>query len=78
MTQTIGIGVVGMGWMGMVHSRSYRQVGDRFRDSGIQPRLIICADNVEARAQEARQILGSSRTTPPIGGRSLLIRPSMW
>ncbi len=24
MTRTIGIGVIGMGWMGEVHSRSYR------------------------------------------------------
>ena len=31
MTQTIGIGVIGMGWMGTVHSRSYRQITDRFQ-----------------------------------------------
>ncbi|HIM55398.1 MAG TPA: gfo/Idh/MocA family oxidoreductase, partial [Candidatus Latescibacteria bacterium] len=40
--RTIGIGVVGMGWMGTVHSRAYRMVPDRFR-SEIRPRVVICA-----------------------------------
>ena len=33
MTHTFGIGVIGMGWMGQVHSRSYRQIPDRFREA---------------------------------------------
>ncbi len=57
MTKPIGIGVIGMGWMGQVHSRSYRQVPDRFRESGITPRLIVCSDNIEARAKEANEYL---------------------
>ena len=32
MTTTLGIGVIGMGWMGTVHGRSYRMVHDRFHD----------------------------------------------
>ena len=51
MTRTIGIAVIGMGWMGQVHSRAYRLIPDRFRDSGIVPRLVVCADNVAARAR---------------------------
>ena len=39
MTRTIGIGVIGMGWMGTVHSRSYRQIPIRFQDCDIRPRL---------------------------------------
>ena len=58
MSKIIGIGVIGMGWMGQVHSRSYRQVPDRFRESGIVPRLIVCSDNLEARAKEAKVCLG--------------------
>ena len=58
MTRTIGIGVIGMGWMGEVHSRSYRAIPDRFYESGIQPRLVVCADAVEARAQAAQQRFG--------------------
>ncbi len=58
MAKTIGIGVIGMGWMGQVHSRSYKQVPDRFRESGITPRLIVCSDNIETRAKEAKEYLG--------------------
>ena len=63
MMRTIGVGVIGMGWMGNVHSRSYRQVSDRFRELAIQPRLIVCSDDVEARASEARELLGFERST---------------
>src|SRR3712207_2540147 len=63
MTRTIGIGVIGMGWMGEVHSRSYRALPDRFHESGIQPRLVVCADSVEARAQSAQRRFGFERCT---------------
>jgi len=63
MVRTVGIGVIGMGWMGMLHSRSYRQVIERFPDSAIQPRLVICADDVTARAREAQERLGFERWT---------------
>ena len=63
MAQSIGIGVIGMGWMGDVHSRSYKQVGGRFPDSGIEPQLVVCADDVEARAEDARERLGFARCT---------------
>jgi predicted dehydrogenase len=62
-TRTIGIAVIGMGWMGAVHSRSYRQVRDRFADTGIHPRLIVCADDVAARAREAHERFGFERYT---------------
>lgn len=63
MTRTIGVGVIGMGWMGEVHSRSYKAVPDRFFDAGIQPRLVVCADNVKARAQQAQERFGFERYT---------------
>jgi len=59
----IGIGVIGMGWMGLVHSRAYRTIDDRFHASGIRPRLVICADEVEARAREAKERLGFEECT---------------
>jgi predicted dehydrogenase len=59
----IGIGVIGMGWMGQTHSRSYTLIKDRFFDSGIEPHLVICADNVEARAREAAERFGFVRMT---------------
>lgn len=63
MARTIGIGVIGMGWMGEVHSRSYRAIPDRFYESGIVPRLVVCADQVEARARAAQQRFGFERYT---------------
>jgi predicted dehydrogenase len=63
MTRTIGIGVIGMGWMGMLHSQSYRQVPYAFADSDILPRLVVCADDVEARAKKAQAVLGFERCT---------------
>jgi predicted dehydrogenase len=58
MTRTVGVGVIGMGWMGAVHSRSYRQIGERFPEALLQPHLVICADEAEYRAREAQKSLG--------------------
>jgi predicted dehydrogenase len=63
MRRTIGIGVVGMGWMGEAHSRSYRLVGDRFHDREIDARLIACADADRGRAEAARERFGFERAT---------------
>jgi len=63
MTQTIGIGIIGMGWMGQVHSRAYGQAADRFRDSGLRPRMVICADEVEDRAHAAQDHFGFEKYT---------------
>jgi predicted dehydrogenase len=59
----INIGVIGMGWMGTVHSRSYAAIKDKFFDKGILPRLIICADNVPERGEEAKIRFGFEETT---------------
>jgi predicted dehydrogenase len=63
MGRSIGIGVIGMGWMGEVHSRSYRAVPDRFPESGLRPRLVVCADPVEDRARAAQARFGFERYT---------------
>ena len=63
MAHEIGIGVIGMGWVGNVHSRVYGQVADRFRDTGIRPRLVMCADEVEARAREGQERFGFEQRT---------------
>jgi len=52
-----------MGWMGTVHSRAYLQAAERFHDSGAQARLVVCADDVEARAREAQSRFGFARYT---------------
>ena len=61
--QTVGIGIIGMGWMGMTHARAYRQISDRFHDSPLHPRLVICADDVVERTTEAKTRFGFERTT---------------
>ncbi len=63
MTAPVGVGVIGMGWMGEAHSRSYRAVPLRFPDSGIHPRLVICSDAVEERAASAQATLGFEEAT---------------
>lgn len=59
----IGIGVIGMGWMGQVHSRSYSLVPQRFPDIDIEPQLIICSDNVPDRAESAKNTIGFEKST---------------
>lgn len=63
MRRTIGIGVIGMGWMGDAHSRSYKLVGDRFRDRDVDARLVACADVDPGRAEAARDRFGYERAT---------------
>ena len=31
---TLGIGVISLGWMGRLHSRSYRAIAERFPELG--------------------------------------------
>ncbi len=59
----LGIAVIGMGWMGQVHARSYSLVPQRFTESDVSARLVICSDNVAARAEQARDLLGFESAT---------------
>jgi predicted dehydrogenase len=61
---TIGIGVVGFGWMGQAHTRAYRDIPVYFAGSGIRPRLAAVADNVPARLDLARDNFGFAWGTP--------------
>lgn len=61
MTQTIGVGVVGMGWMGQAHSRAYRSEADRFHDSELHAKLVACADENEGRARSGQRQFGFER-----------------
>ena len=47
----IGIGVIGLGWMGQVHTRGYRRMFDHYPDCPLAPRLVMAADPVEERAR---------------------------
>jgi len=56
--EEIGVAVIGMGWMGEVHSRSYRALADRFPDAPFRPRLVACDDAVEERVSAAKDRFG--------------------
>ncbi len=47
--QRIGVGLVGLGWMGQAHSRSLRRIPALFPDRGFDPELVICADPAPGR-----------------------------
>jgi predicted dehydrogenase len=58
MKKEIGVAVVGLGWMGQVHSRGYRRLFDHYPDCPLKPRLVIAADAVEDRARQTAELLG--------------------
>lgn len=49
--------------MGMVHGRAYRAAGERFADTGVKARLVVCADGNAQRAKRAQQALGFEQAT---------------
>ena len=53
MKKTIGIGVVGFGWMGQAHSRAYRNIPVYFAETGLEPRLVAVADTAPDRVKLA-------------------------
>ena len=61
--QRIGVGVIGLGWMGYAHSRSLRRIPMHFPDRTFDPRLVVCSDLVPARAEEAAASFGFSTST---------------
>ncbi len=73
MTKTIGIAVIGFGWMGQAHSRSYYRIPTLFpvgddpqRNRLANPRLVVCCDSIEAKGHEAESNFGfATSTTDP-------------
>ncbi len=61
--RTVGIAVIGFGWMGQAHSRSYARIPTLFPDRPADPELVICADNVEDRGVEAVRSFGFAEST---------------
>jgi len=59
----IGIGLLGAGWMGELHTGAYKRALDHFPDLGVEPRLVIAADHTRERALDARDRLGFAEAT---------------
>jgi len=56
--QKIRIGVVGFGWMGRAHTRSYLRIPTLFPERTYDPELIMISDNMESRVDEAVESFG--------------------
>ncbi|AQW47424.1 Gfo/Idh/MocA family protein [Streptomyces violaceusniger] len=53
MVSTLGVAVVGFGWMGRVHTQAYVRLPHHFPQLSVRPELVAVADEVPGRAEEA-------------------------
>jgi predicted dehydrogenase len=60
---TIGVGVIGFGWMGRVHARAHARLRHHFPDLGLVPELVAVADDVPGRAEAAAAQFGFASAT---------------
>ncbi|MFE9642804.1 Gfo/Idh/MocA family protein [Streptomyces sp. NPDC006365] len=58
MVNTLGIAVVGFGWMGRVHTQAYARLPHHFPQLPLRPELVTVADEVPGRAEEAAERYG--------------------
>ncbi|MBX7547834.1 Gfo/Idh/MocA family oxidoreductase [Streptomyces sp. tea 10] len=63
MVNTLGVAVVGFGWMGRVHTQAYARVHHHFPQLSLRPELVAVADEVPGRAQEAAGLYGFASAT---------------
>jgi predicted dehydrogenase len=63
MVRTLGVAVVGFGWMGRVHTKAYQRVPHHFPQLSVRPELVTVAEEVPGRAEEAAAQFGFASTT---------------
>jgi predicted dehydrogenase len=63
MVRTLGVAVVGFGWMGRVHTQAYLRVAQHFPSLEVRPELVAVADEVPGRAEEAAAQYGFTTAT---------------
>ncbi|MEV7085190.1 Gfo/Idh/MocA family oxidoreductase [Streptomyces sp. NPDC093085] len=63
MGRTLGVAVVGFGWMGRVHTQAYARLPHHFPGLGVTPRLVTVAEEVPGRAEEAAARFGFATAT---------------
>ena len=59
----LGIAVIGFGWMGQAHARSYARLPMIFEDLGYRPELTVCADTLAERRAAAVDGFGFRHAT---------------
>jgi predicted dehydrogenase len=55
--------VIGFGWLGQAHSRSMLRIPTVFPERGFDPELVVCADTVPERIDDAVRSFGFQRGT---------------
>ncbi|MGW6731824.1 Gfo/Idh/MocA family protein [Streptomyces sp. NPDC055013] len=63
MVDTLGVAVVGFGWMGRVHTQAYARVPHHYPQLAPRPQLVTVAEEVPGRAEEAAAQFGFASTT---------------
>ena len=58
MVDSLGVAVIGFGWMGRVHTQAYARVRHHYPRLGLRPELIAVADEAPGRAAEAQDQYG--------------------
>ncbi|XUL92358.1 Gfo/Idh/MocA family protein [Streptomyces galilaeus] len=63
MVTSLGVAVVGFGWMGRVHTQAYARVPHHFPQLTVRPQLVSVAEEVPGRAEQAAEQFGFASTT---------------
>ncbi|GGV58878.1 Gfo/Idh/MocA family protein [Streptomyces massasporeus] len=63
MVDTLGVAVIGFGWMGRVHTQAYARVRHHYPQLPLVPQLVAVAEEVPGRAEEAAAQFGFASTT---------------
>lgn len=52
---TLGVGVIGAGWLGDVHARAWSRLRHHYPELGVRPRFVAVADSVPVAREAARR-----------------------
>ncbi|WP_416959090.1 Gfo/Idh/MocA family protein [Streptomyces sp. Agncl-13] len=63
MVTSLGVAVVGFGWMGRVHTQAYARVPHHFPQLTVRPQLVTVAEEVPGRAEQAAEQFGFASST---------------
>ncbi|MFD7695314.1 Gfo/Idh/MocA family protein [Streptomyces sp. NPDC059805] len=63
MVDTLGVAVVGFGWMGRVHTQAYARLAHHYPNLPLRPELVTVAEEVPGRAEEAAARFGFASAT---------------
>ncbi|MFF4486172.1 Gfo/Idh/MocA family protein [Streptomyces sp. NPDC001544] len=63
MVDSLGVAVIGFGWMGRVHTQAYARVRHHYPRLPLRPELVTVAEEVPGRAEEAAEQFGFASAT---------------